>query len=182
MTRVGAIATWAPALYRYYGEKLGALHDRDFSLHRIFSSSIFSATTYNFGPRTVCFKHKDFGNLAFGLCAVTALGHFDPTRGGHLILWDLGIVIEFPPGSTVLLASAIIAHSNVVIGKEETRYSVAQYSAGALFRWVDNGFQRAQDFYGSLDESTRKTIEYLDSFHWAHGLSLLPIILPPKNN
>jgi len=175
------MATWAPALYEYYGEKLGALYDRDFTLHRIFSSSIFSATTYNFGPRTVCFKHKDFGNLAFGLCAITALGNFDPTKGGHLILWELGLVIEFPPGSTILLASAIISHSNVLIGKEERRYLVAQYSASALFRWVDNGFQRAQDFYGNMDESTRETIEYLDGLHWDYGLSLLPIILPAKN-
>jgi len=174
------MATWAPELYKYYGEKLGALHDRDFSLLRIFPSSIFSATTYNFGPQTVCFKHLNFGNLAFGLCAVTALGDFDPSKGGHIVLWDLQLVIEFPPGSTILLASAIITHSNVIIGKEETRYSVAHYSAGALFRWVDNAFQRAHDFYADMEDSTRETVQYLDTFHWDYGLSLLPIISPPE--
>jgi len=169
------MATWAPDLYAYYGEKLGALHERDFSLQRIFASSVFSATMYNFGLQTMCFKHKDFGNLAFGLCSVTALGDFDPTKGGHLVLWELGLAIEFPLGSTILLASALISHSNAKIAANETRYSVAQYSAGALFRWVDNGFQRSEDLYNPLLLLERKTLEFLDMFNWDYGLSKLPI-------
>jgi len=170
----GVVATWAPALYRYYGDKLDELCSRDFSLLRTFPSTIFAATTYNLGPRTVCYKHKDFANLAYGLCSVTSLGQFDSTKGGHLILWELGLVIEFPPGSTILLASALITHSNATIGKDETRYSVAHYSAGALFRWAENGFQKTEDLYSSIPQSTRENLEFLDSFLWEHGLSLLP--------
>ena len=177
----GAMATWAPDLYAYYGEKLDALHQNDFSLHRTFPSSIFSATTYNFGPRTVCFRHKDFANLAFGFCSVTALGNFDPTKGGHLVLWELGLVIEFPPGSTILLTSALISHSNTTIAANETRYSVAQYSAGALFRWVDNGFQRSQDLYEPLPPWERETLEFLDTFNWDYGLSKLPVYPVPTS-
>jgi len=170
----GVMANWAPALYKHYGEKLDELCARDFSLLRTFPSTIFAATTYNLGPRTVCYKHKDFANLAYGLCSVTSLGQFDPTKGGHLILWELGIVVEFPPGSTILLASALITHSNTTIGKDETRYSAAHYSAGALFRWAENGFQRTEDLYNSIPQSTCENLEFLDSFLWEHGLSLLP--------
>ncbi|KAJ7247712.1 hypothetical protein C8J57DRAFT_1240653 [Mycena rebaudengoi] len=35
-------------------------------------------------PRTATFPHIDFGNLAWGLCAITALGWFNPAKGGHL--------------------------------------------------------------------------------------------------
>ena len=86
-------------------------------------------------------RHLDFLNLAFGWCAVTSFGSFNYKTGGHLILWDLGLVIEFPPGATILIPSAVMSHSNVTIGESERRYSMTQYAAGGLFRWVENGFR-----------------------------------------
>ncbi|KAJ7620521.1 hypothetical protein DFH06DRAFT_1010638, partial [Mycena polygramma] len=38
---------------------------------------------------------------------------FDPNLGGHLILWDLNLVIRFPPGSSIFIPSALLRHSNV---------------------------------------------------------------------
>ena len=173
---LAVMATWAPSLHAYYSEKLGALYTNDPSLEKTFKSSVFSATTYNLGPHTVCFPHKDFGNLAFGLCAVTALGRFDPTKGGHLVLWELGLVIEFPPGSTILLPSATITHSNTSISKGETRYSFTQYAAGGLFRWVDQGFQKATDFLASRTPEQLEELEEQKKGRWSFGLSLLPRI------
>lgn len=72
------LATWMPDLHKYYADTLEALHNHDPSLKRIFPTSVFSATTYSLGSRTVCFKHTNFANLAFGMCTVTALGEFDP--------------------------------------------------------------------------------------------------------
>ncbi|KAK0458714.1 uncharacterized protein EV420DRAFT_1620489 [Desarmillaria tabescens] len=113
----------------------------DDSLILNFANSIFCACTFNFGPKTATFEHMDSGNLPFGWCSVTVLGRFNPKQGGHLILWDLKLVIEFPPGSTILFPSAILRHSNTPIGCGETRYSFTQYTSGGLFRWVDQGLQ-----------------------------------------
>ncbi|KAJ7170365.1 hypothetical protein C8R43DRAFT_944883 [Mycena crocata] len=82
---------------------------------------------------TITAPHLDFANLAWGWCAITALGIFDPDLGGHLILWDLRLVIRFPPGSTVLLPSALIRPSNVAIRHHESRCSFTQYTAGGIF-------------------------------------------------
>ncbi|KAJ7310640.1 hypothetical protein DFH08DRAFT_918250 [Mycena albidolilacea] len=101
-----------------------------------FAESIFAACTFNFGPRAITCPHLDFANLAWGWCTITALGTFDPDAGGHLILWDLQLVIRFPPGSTVFIPSAIIRHSNIGILSHEMRSSFTQYTAGGLFRWV----------------------------------------------
>ena len=151
----GVLATWAPDLH---ADTLDALHTHDQSFKRIFPTSVFASTTYNFGPRTVCFKHADFANLPFGMCVVTAFGDFDPKKGGHLILWECGLVIEFPPGSTILLPSATISHSNVTVGRNERRYSFTQYTAGGLFHWVENGFQKSAEFRASLspEESAKQ--------------------------
>ncbi|KAF5385584.1 hypothetical protein D9757_006770 [Collybiopsis confluens] len=71
-------------------------------LKRNFTSSVFLATTVNFGPRSFSPPHIDSDNRADGWCSDTALGSFDPDKGGHLVLWDLKLVIRFPPGSSVL--------------------------------------------------------------------------------
>lgn len=170
------MACHAPLLYNYYQDRLGRLFDQDKQLKKNFPSTIFAAATYNFGPRTECYEHTDPGNLSCGWCSVTPFGPFDHTKGGHLVLWDCKLVIEFPAGSTILLPSAIVAHSNTAIQPGEKRYSFALYSAGALFRWVENDFQRSVDYYGSLNQEERESADAEDLARWKFYLSLLPVI------
>ena len=118
-----------------------ALRKRHPGLQYNFRNSVYPAIAFNFGPRTVTYMHTDTGNKANGLCAITAIGQFDPKKGGHLILGQLRLVIEFPPGSTILIPSATVAHGNTPISATETRMSVTQYASGGLFRWVRYGFQ-----------------------------------------
>ena len=153
LTRIsGIFSSWSPRLYKYYCNYLEELLNRHPELIPNFSNSPWAATTINFGRKTVCFKHKDFNNLPFGWCAITSLGDFDPALGGHLILWELKLVITFPPGSTILIPSACITHCNTAIRPHETRYSLTQYTSGGLFRWVDRGFQQNADYVASLTE------------------------------
>ncbi|KAL1740387.1 hypothetical protein HDZ31DRAFT_67989 [Schizophyllum fasciatum] len=157
-------ATWAPEVHEYYATTLTALLQSDPSLARNFAASVWACITINFGPRTVTFPHRDYGNLPFGWCAITALGHFDPDKGGELVLWDCKMVIRFPPGSTIIIPSAILRHSNTRIGRGERRYSVTQYTAGSIFRWVEHGFQLDEAYYDSLSAK-----EKMDDAHYAAG-------------
>jgi hypothetical protein len=100
---------------------------------------VFPCRSFNLGEQTVSFPHTDMENLAQSWCSVTSVGEFDPKLGGHLVLWDFGLVVEFPPGSTVLIPSALLLHSNTSIQPDESRFSIVQYAAGGLFRWVENG-------------------------------------------
>ncbi|KAL1749878.1 hypothetical protein FB107DRAFT_224815 [Schizophyllum commune] len=163
---------WAPALWLFYAEHMRTLFENDPDLHQNFARSVWACITINFGPRTVCFKHRDFGNLSFGMCAITALGRFDPNRGGHLVLWECGLVIRFPPGSTILIPSAIINHSNTTIGRHETRYSVTQYTAGAIFRWVQHGCRLDAEYYTSLSKEGLKKARQANSQRWKEGVKL----------
>lgn len=124
------------------------------------------------GPQVRCFKHRDVRNVPYGWCAITAMGTFDPKKGGHLVLWEPKLILEFPPGSTLLIPSATITHSNVPISPQETRTSFTQYCSGGLFRWVDNGGRsdgelRVQD-PALFDELGRKK-----GGRWLEGLALL---------
>ncbi|THU86218.1 hypothetical protein K435DRAFT_597299, partial [Dendrothele bispora CBS 962.96] len=125
---------YAPETHAYYWGCMQKLRGWDPSLCSLFSDSVFASYTVNFGPVTVSHPHTDSANLSFGWCAITALGRFDPDKGGHLILWDLNLIIRFPPGSTILIPSALLTHSNTPIQDGEFRYSFVQYSAAALFR------------------------------------------------
>lgn len=110
--------------------------------------------------------------MAFGWCAVTALGQFDSQKGGHLILWELGLVIEFPAGSTIFLPSAVVSHSNVPVAQDETRYSFTQYAAGGLFQWVESGFQTLKSQKKSLPSEQRMDFENKNKERWNMGLGL----------
>ncbi len=143
---------------------LNRLESSQPELRRNFPNSDFASTTINLGPQTVSITQADSANLAYGLCAITALGDFDPDQGGQLILWNLRVVIRFPPGSTLLVPSALIPHSNLPIQPEESRYSVTQYSAGSLFRWVDNGLCSDGDRLKTTDQIPTEWLHGLDKF------------------
>src|SRR6201996_4263351 len=100
---------WQPKLFGFYQMTKATLAAWNPKLRWNFPRSVFAACTFNFG-RAVTIPHLDFANLAWGWCAITALGKFDPDRGGHLILWDLKLVIRFPPGSTIFIPSALLRH------------------------------------------------------------------------
>lgn len=125
---------WKPALRNY----------------KNFAKSVFACMTMNFGPRTVTIPHRDFANLCFGFCSITALGRFDADHGGHLVIVPLRLVIRFPAGSSILIPSAILEHYNIPISANEHRQTVTQYTAGAIFRFVENGCQNNDVYYASL--------------------------------
>ncbi|KAL0563494.1 hypothetical protein V5O48_018575, partial [Marasmius crinis-equi] len=104
---------------------------------------------------------------------MTIVLKYDHTKGGHLVLWDLRMVIEFPPGTTIFIPSAVLCHLNTSIQEGETRYSFTMYSAGGLFRWVEHGFQ--------LENIYRDTVQAVcdakrNATRWARGLSMYSTI------
>ncbi|KAJ6547649.1 hypothetical protein B0H19DRAFT_954998, partial [Mycena capillaripes] len=171
-----AFGLWAPRLYDYYREHDNALREHHPHLRRPFARSVFFAAAFNFGPRVWTFRHRDVLNLAFGWCVVQALGKFNPKKGGHLVLWDLKLVIEFPAGALILLPSATIAHSNVPVQEGEERVSFTQFSAGGIFRY----FQTVEELQADAEEYAR--VMAAKASRWEDGLSLLSTLdelLPP---
>lgn len=106
-------------------------------------------------------------------CPLTALGKFDHTKGGHLVLFDLKIYIQFPPGSTILIPSACVEHANTPIQEGETRHSIAQYAAGGLFRWVAHGFTSVKSLLKTKAGRQRKEeVDKEEGVRWMEGLAL----------
>ncbi|KAG6819939.1 hypothetical protein H0H93_007263 [Arthromyces matolae] len=169
-------ASSAPKLYEFYCQELSKLFAKHPHLRHTFKNSVFPACTFNCGPTTCTQRHVDFNNLPFGLCAITALGDFNPKQGGHLILYGLKLIIEFPPGSTVLIPSGAIEHGNVPIALGESRLSFTQYAAGGLFRWVTYGFKTIGDAVGKkrgrAAKEGRLTYDLAEGVRWNDGISL----------
>ncbi|KAJ7304692.1 hypothetical protein DFH08DRAFT_825446 [Mycena albidolilacea] len=133
------------------------------------------ASTFNFGTNVWTFKHCDVCNLPFGLCAVQSLGNFDAQAGGHLMLWDLKLVVEFPAGALILLPLATIAHSNIPVQEGDERVSFTQFTAGGLFRFVDAGL-RTQAELAAEDPGEYERLRERQESRWAEGLNLFSTV------
>lgn len=174
---IGALAAFAPKLYRYLAKNLKELFDEYPHLTHNFSNSIFPAASFNCGPKTVSLDHTDFNNLSHGLCALTALGAYDHTQGGHLILFGLKLAIQFPAGSTVLIPSGCMDHGNTPIGESETRLSIAQYAAGGLLRWVAYGFRSAKSLLKTAaGKQLKKSIDKGAGERWKEGMAMFSTV------
>ncbi|KAF9009122.1 hypothetical protein BDZ89DRAFT_965011 [Hymenopellis radicata] len=179
--------TYQPDIYRVCMDSLRTLVTTIPHLDDPFTGGIpggfWAGRTLNRGSRAnhahqgVTWPHTDQGNLAWAWCAVTALGDFDPVFGGHLILWDLGLVIRFPPGATILLPSALLTHSNVAVREGEERDSVVHFTAGGLFRYVNNGCKTDKVFME--EDYKRMSGEEQQRWHaerrtrWENALALM---------
>ncbi|KAJ7902515.1 hypothetical protein B0H14DRAFT_2221465, partial [Mycena olivaceomarginata] len=128
-------------IYSDYHRAKQTLLQKNPHLRRIFARSPFAAVTANLGPVSVSPPHTDAGNKADGMCLIGALGNFDADKGGHLVCWDYNLIVRFPAGCSILIPSAVVTHSNTPIQDGEDRFSLIQYSAGGLFRWIANGFR-----------------------------------------
>ncbi|KAJ7857095.1 hypothetical protein B0H14DRAFT_2352389 [Mycena olivaceomarginata] len=167
-----AFALWAPRLHEYYRTQDTKLRQHLPHLPRIFPHSIFSCAAFNFGPKVWTFRHRDVQNVPFGWCAIQSAGNFDATKGGHLVLWELKLVIEFPAGALILLPSTTITHSNIPVQEGDTRTSFTQFTAGTLMRYVDNGF-RTSDELQRQDPQEFARLEGERDSRWEMGLGLL---------
>lgn len=146
MNYIAIYALWHPKAYQYYITNLEKLQEvyPDLPIC-LFPNSIMPSAAFNLGNRVATKKHIDGQNCPFGWCTITALGNFDASKGGHLILWDLGVVVEFPAGACICLPSALITHSNIPTGNGEERMSFTQYCSGEIFRYIENGFRTDGD-------------------------------------
>ncbi|KAL1658174.1 hypothetical protein GGG16DRAFT_67121 [Schizophyllum commune] len=174
-----AFKNWESDVYQYYHETMEKLFNWRPVLRKYknFPKSVFACMTANLGPQTITIPHRDYGNLCFGFCSITALGWFDPDLGGHLVIEPLRVVIRFPPGSSILVPSAMLMHCNTPIAPHERRYTITQYTAGAIFRFVEHGFQSNKQFYSALTPDQLAAAIASDKARAAEGrarLSKLP--------
>ncbi len=87
------------------------------------------------------------------------------------MLWNLKLIIRFPPGATILMPSALVTHSNIPIQKNEKRYVMLQYSAGALARWVYNGYKSDKAFVATATSKQKVQREEDRKMRWKTSLA-----------
>jgi hypothetical protein len=162
-----------PKLHAANKQVLAKLLDWKRTLSPNFPSSVFFSTTFNFGPSAICDFHLDHLNWAAGMCAITSGGTFDFKKGGHLVVKEYKLILEFPPCVTIVLPSALVTHGNLPIGPGEYRVSMTQYSAGGIFRWVDYGFRSSQSYEASRADSRHGTGDSEHQKRWEKNIELL---------
>ncbi|KAG9011575.1 hypothetical protein FRB90_007156 [Tulasnella sp. 427] len=166
--------TWAPNVFADYESCHRSILERQPNLDIVHGPEAqdllpFASLTANLGPQTVCKQHRDIKNKASGgICGIKTLGAYDFRLGGHIVLHELGLVIEMRPGDVAFFPSAVITHETIPIGSMETRYSLVWYSAGGLFRWRDADF-RSLVTLGKKDRHTYNSHQIQGESRWCDG-------------
>ncbi|EIM79862.1 uncharacterized protein STEHIDRAFT_69037, partial [Stereum hirsutum FP-91666 SS1] len=140
-----------------------------------FLRSLWPAVTFNLGRSVFTRIHRDFNNLVWSMCAIYALGDYDPKKGGHLILWDWKLVVEFPPGCAILIPSAAVAHGNIAVRPWEIRKSFTQYCPGGLMRWFRYGC-RTEENFEKQDYAGWKAMKASAEQRWVEACSMFSTI------
>lgn len=143
-------------LYGYYEATIeSVVTNSKRRLKRLSPYLPFSCVTVNFGPRTICFSHRDLLNLAWGWCVILVLGRFDCQKGGHIVLHEPKVILEVGHGDIVCIPSACIAHGNIPVGEGETRYSVTWYTPAGIFQWIAAGFRTLKSLATHVDGAAK---------------------------
>lgn len=165
---LAAFQLWCPSVFEFYKKRLDDLYKSKPELKRITPRGIYPTAAFNFGPSAWTHRHRDVMNCAFGWCAIQALGSFDHKKGGHLILPDLELVMEFPPASVILIPSATLIHANIPVQSHEKRASFTQYCPGGLLRYVDNDFKNLVD----IKKEEYKDLKRERLRQWSAGVAM----------
>lgn len=120
----------------------------------------FASTTVNVGKGCTRF-HKDWLNKRAFFCGIVPSGTFDFTKGGHIIFWELGVVVDFPAGCVALLPSSLVTHGNTAIGKDEFRTSFVWFTGGTLFQYDETGMKTLRE----LRKDPEKATEFENLLH-----------------
>ncbi|KAJ7018028.1 hypothetical protein C8F04DRAFT_1278435 [Mycena alexandri] len=152
--RVAGYATclmqhFALHVFHSFNNALDAYEDHYNHRERPVWCSPFAAATFLLGPRCLNFLDND---LTWGWAALTALGTYNPDKGGQIILWDLNLMVHFPPGTTILLPRSLIRYSFVEIAPGETRYCLIQHTPAPVFHFTENGNRTDPQFAATATE------------------------------
>lgn len=168
-----ALKKYAPRLYAVLRDNLRTLCDKYPDLKPNWRDSVYSTVAFNLGRNVTCLFHRDSKDLAYSLCAIHALGEFDHTKGGHLALKEPKLILQFPPGSLILIPSSVITHGNTPIQPGENRQSMTQYMMAGIVRFVDNKFRHLNDLKINKKAMYKKARQE-DKNRWINGIALWP--------
>ncbi|KAK7022082.1 hypothetical protein R3P38DRAFT_2532923, partial [Favolaschia claudopus] len=111
-------------------------------------TSVFSAITLELGgPHRILSPFGPHGHFDPSTwCIITSLGIYDFRLGGHIILWDIGWVLQFPPGASILLPPGLVRYSFVKVRPHESRYLLIQFAGSGIRRFFENGERKDEEF------------------------------------
>ncbi|KAK6967164.1 hypothetical protein R3P38DRAFT_2589398, partial [Favolaschia claudopus] len=159
----GVLETYCKKSFRLLTAQKRELLNVDPTAYFPCETSQFSAFTFELGGPHRRTNHRGLPHTyePGSWSILTAFGNYDPAFGGHVILWDLGWVITFAPGDSILLPAGLIRYSFVAVRPGESRYSMLQWAGSGIRRFFENGDQDDTRFAVKSTEEEHQARERL---------------------
>ncbi|KAJ7199695.1 hypothetical protein GGX14DRAFT_372970 [Mycena pura] len=123
---------WFPHDHKHLDQLMIDIEHHTGSSERTFPGTVFSMIAFNLGEQSCMVMRR---------CVVTATGDFDATQGGHMVLYDLHLLVKFLPGWMAIFPSGLLNHANTSLQTGETRTSIIQYTPGQLSQFRNSGWR-----------------------------------------
>ena len=85
------------------------------------------------------------------------------------------MIIQFSPGSTILISLTALMHGNCAISPGESRVFFTRYAAGGLFRWIRYRF-RSWETLKAGDQKLAEKEEGSQSTQWKTAIQLFSCV------
>jgi hypothetical protein len=161
-------------MFTYCENAMNLIFKHDPELRReypgAFAGSEFSLGGIGSAPRI---HDRD---LLQGWRAITSLGTYDSRYGGDIVLWDEGLIVRFPPGTTILFPAALMRYSFVGVQGGEVQYHFAQFSSAGLYRYILNGYVSDRRFESTATKKEMALMEAARRRRVAAGLKMFSTI------
>jgi hypothetical protein len=157
MLAAGALNYAFPEAYKHAYDRLSRLYKEVPSLMQglPFHSSIYPACTFHFGPQSVSCTQQDMPGFPR---AMSALGDFDDVRGGHLVLVDHDLAIQFPSGTSIVISSTT-RYRIAAVSAGEHHYTLTQYFPTSLVNYIERNGMPTEDADGNQSDQEEAVLD-----------------------
>ncbi|KAG6915875.1 hypothetical protein DXG01_009452 [Tephrocybe rancida] len=92
-----------------------------------FQGSTYPAVRFNVGPQTSTVQpYMDCQQECRGLSAMTPIGNYNYKLGGHIVFYELKLIVEVVPGTTLFVPTGLLSYGTMDIQESEERMTITQ--------------------------------------------------------
>ncbi|KAG6905214.1 hypothetical protein DXG01_004142 [Tephrocybe rancida] len=118
---------FAPKMWDKYKYTATRMYSTHWNIPNNFHGTVYPAVRFNVRPQTSTVQpYMDRQRERRGPPAVTPIGNYNYKLSGHIVFYELKLIIEVPPGTTLFVPTRLLSYGTTNIQEGEERMTITQ--------------------------------------------------------